>query len=58
LGDALKIESYRTEDAILSLKRYRDALGSSFDDDRHRSKLRISDLMADSKARRGQENSS
>ncbi|KAI4938729.1 uncharacterized protein J4E92_000010 [Alternaria infectoria] len=58
LRDALNIGSYRTEDAVLSLKQYRKALASSFDDDRHRSKLCKSDLMAERKARAWQESSS
>ena len=43
---------------MLSLKQYRKALASSFDDDRHRSKLCKSDLMAERKARAWQESSS
>ncbi|KAH6881928.1 hypothetical protein BKA58DRAFT_433709 [Alternaria rosae] len=58
LRDALNIGSYRTGDAVLSLKQYRKALASSFDDDRHRSKLCKSDLMTESKARFWQESTS
>jgi hypothetical protein len=58
LRERLKIGNYRTEDAALSLKQCRETLGSSFDDDRHRSKLRKSDLMADNRARCWQEGSS
>lgn len=43
---------------MLSLKQYRKALASSFDDDRHRSKLCKSNLMAEKKARAWQESSS
>ncbi|CAN9237753.1 hypothetical protein AA0119_g2688 [Alternaria tenuissima] len=45
MAGALQLSDYHTEDAVQSLKQYREVLASVFDNDRHRAKLCLADFL-------------
>lgn len=51
LQNALELGSYRPDEAIQSLSQYRELLASIFDNDRHRSKLCVADVLAHEEGR-------